>query len=177
MLARIFLQPDRQATLADLARELHLDDGGLTREADRLERAALVRSERVGRSRVLHRNEESPYFHELYGLLLKAFGPATLVGEKLSRVEGVDEAFLYGSWAARYVGERGEDPYDVDVLVVGHPSRLAIARTERQLSEQLGREVNAVVVTGDEWDAAESGFLTEVKRRPLVRVPLRRQTD
>lgn len=172
LLARVYLHPDRPATISDLARELELDDGGLTREADRLERAGLIRSERVGRSRLLHRNEESPYFHELYGLLLKAFGPATLVGDQLGRVEGVDEAFLYGSWAARYVGELGEDPYDLDVLVVGRPSRLAIARAERLLSEQLGREVNAVVVTPEEWDAAESGFLTEIKRRPLVPVPL-----
>jgi predicted nucleotidyltransferase len=172
LLARVYLNTDRPATIADIARELQLDDGGLTREADRLERAGLIRSERVGRSRLLHRNEDSPYFHELYGLLLKAFGPATSVGEELSDVEGVDEAFLYGSWAARYVGERGEDPFDVDVLVVGRPSRLAIARAERLLSERLGREVNAVVVTPEEWDAAESGFLTEVKRRPLVLVPL-----
>jgi predicted nucleotidyltransferase len=171
----VYLQPDRPATIADIARELGLDGGGLTREADRLERAGLIRSERVGRSRVLHRNEESPYFHDLYGLLLKAFGPATLLAEELDRVEGIDEAFVYGSWAARYVGERGEDPYDIDVLVVGRPSRLAIARAERLLSERLGREVNAVVVTPEEWEAAESGFLTEVKRRPLVPVPLREE--
>ena len=173
LLARVYLQPDRPATIAQLARELELDDGGLTREADRLERSGLVRTERVGRSRLLHRNEESPYFHELYGLLLKALGPATSIGEELSDVEGVDEAFLYGSWAARYVGERGEDPFDLDVLVVGRPSRIAIARAERMLSEQLGREVNAVIVTPEEWEAAESGFLEEVRRRPLVPVPLR----
>ena len=93
LLARVYLQPDRPATIAELARELELDDGGLTREADRLERAGLVRTERVGRSRLLHRNEESPYFHELYGLLLKAFGPATSVGEELSGVEGSVDTF------------------------------------------------------------------------------------
>lgn len=172
LLARVYLQPDRPATIAELARELELDDGGVTREADRLERAGLVRSERVGRSRLLHRNEESPYFHDLYGLLLKAFGPVTLVGEELAGVEGVEQAYVYGSWAARYAGERGEDPVDVDVIVVGRPSRLAITRAERLLSERLGREVNAVVVTPEDWDAAGSGFLKEVRRRPVVSVPL-----
>jgi predicted nucleotidyltransferase len=126
----------------------------------------------VGRSRLLHRNEESPYFHDLYGLLLKAFGPVTLVGEELAGVEGVEQAYVYGSWAARYAGERGEDPVDVDVIVVGRPSRLAITRAERLLSERLGREVNAVVVTPEDWDAAGSGFLKEVRRRPVVSVPL-----
>lgn len=172
LLARVYLHPDRPATIAELGRELGLDDGGLTREADRLERAGLIRSERVGRSRLVHRNDESPYFNDLYGLLLKAFGPASLVREELGGIDGVEEAFLYGSWAARYVGERGDDPVDVDVMVVGQPSRLAIARAERLLSERLGREVNAVVVKPEDWEAAESGFLQEVRRRPLVPIPL-----
>jgi hypothetical protein len=40
------------------------------------------------------------------------------------------------------------------------------------LSERLGREVNAVVVAPEDWDDAESGFLQEVKRCPLVPVHL-----
>jgi hypothetical protein len=168
----VYLQPDRPATIAAIARELELDDGGLTREADRLERAGLIRSERVGRSRTLRPNEDSPYHRDLYNLLLKAFGPATLVGEALSDIDGIDDAYIYGSWAARYAGERGEDPYDVDVLVVGRPSRIAVAGAERLLSEKLGREVNTVVVPPEDWEAADSGFLTEVRRRPLVPVRL-----
>ena len=172
LLARIYLNPDRPAPIADLARELQLDSGGLTREADRLERAGLVRSERMGRNRVLHADRDSPYYDDLYGLLLKAFGPATLVAPELSGIPGIDEAYLYGSWAARYAGELGNDPRDVDVMVIGDPSSLAIVRAERELSERLGRDVNVVVMSPEEWAASESGFLREVKQRPLVRLPL-----
>jgi len=71
LLARVYLDSDRPAPIAELAR----DAGGVTREADRLGRAGLVSSERVGRQRLLRANPESIYYPELYGLLLKAFGP------------------------------------------------------------------------------------------------------
>jgi predicted nucleotidyltransferase len=37
----------------------------------------------------------------------------------LATIDGVAEAYIYGSWAARYHGEPGSIPADVDVLVVG----------------------------------------------------------
>jgi predicted nucleotidyltransferase len=174
----VYLQPDRPATIADIARELQLDDGGLTREADRLERAGLIRSERVGRSRTLHPNEDSPYHRDLYNLLLKAFGPARLLATELSNVDGVEQAYVYGSWAARYAGEPGPDPADLDVIVVGdRASGLELNDVASKLFARLGREVNLYVVEPAEWDAAESGFLREVQSRPLVPIDLAGAAD
>jgi len=173
LLARVYLAPDKPASLAQLARELELDDGGITREADRLERAGLVRSERVGRSRVLHPNEESPYYEHLYRLLLAAFGPATLVGPAIAEIPGVDRAYLFGSWAARYVGEPGNDPRDVDLLVVGNPEWGAVWDAARTLTSMLGREVNATILTEARWESSTEGFVRDVRRGPLVEVPLR----
>ena len=176
LLARVYLG-EPPATIAGLARELGLDDGGLTREADRLERAGLVRSERVGRSRVLHPGGDSPYYIELYGLLLKAYGPATVIGPRLARVDGVDEAYVYGSWAARYLGEPGDDPADVDVIVVGRPRQMELSRVARELTPCFGREVTIVSVSRSEWETAASGFLRDVKRGPLVALDLGREEN
>ena len=168
LLARVYLAPDRPAPLSELARELAIDRGGLKREADRLERAGLVRSERIGRQRYLYPDESSPYFRDLYSLLVKAFGPAMFIAPELSAIEGIDEAYLYGSWAARYHGEVGLDPADIDVMIIGRPSRIAVAGVARRLTERLGREVNISISSPEEWDAAETGFLQEVRQRPLV---------
>ena len=170
LLARIYLHSP--TSLASLARDLGLDDGGITREADRLERAGLVRSERFGRNRILHPNDESPYYRDLYNLLLKAFGPASVVAPELERIDGIEHAFLFGSWAARYHGEVGDDPADIDVMVVGSPSMFDVMDAETGLSELLGREVNVVVVSPDDWEASKSGFLQEVRQRPVVELEL-----
>jgi predicted nucleotidyltransferase len=178
LLARVYLGSSDPATLADLARELDLDDGGLTREADRLERAGLVRSERIGRSRILHPNGESPYFPELYGLLLKAFGPAMVIGPLLATVAGIEHAYVYGSWAARYLGRPGDEPADIDVMVIGSPSRMDLSRVARELEPAFGREVNITAVSPSQWEKAPSGFLKDVRHGPLVAIDLDRgRTD
>ena len=173
LLARVYLAPDRPAPLSELARELAIDRGGLKREADRLERAGLIRSERVGRQRFLYPDESSPYFRDLYALLVKAFGPSMLIGPELTGIDGIHAAYLYGSWAARYNGEVGLDPADIDVIVVGTPSRIAVAGAARRLTELLGREVNIWISSDQEWEAAESGFLQDVRQRPLVPIDVR----
>ena len=172
LLARVYLRSDRPATLADIARELQLDDGGLTREADRLERAGLIRSERVGRSRTLRPNEQSPYYPDLYSLLLKGFGPAALIGPALAGIAGVERAYLFGSWAARYSGEPGPAPGDVDVLVVGVPDRGDVYRAADALSDILKREVNPTIVSPERWDASEESFIRDVQDSPLIPLDL-----
>lgn len=172
LLARVYLAPDRPEPIASLARELDLDSGGLTREADRLERAGLVRSERIGRQRLLRPNTESPYYADLHGLLLTAFGPATVIGPVLGTVPRVEEAFIFGSWAARYRGKPGPAPNDVDVMVVGRPSRAAVAHATRELSERIGREINATIVSADRWRKKSDGFVREVGRGTLVALDL-----
>lgn len=177
LLARVYLSPDRPQPVSALSRELGLDAGGVTREADRLERAGLVVSERVGRQRLLRPNPDSPYYRDLRGLLLTAFGPASVIGPALAAIAGVERAFIYGSWAARYHGETGPDPADIDVLVVGEPSRREVARAALALTETLGREVNPVIVTSERWDDAAGGFLREVQSRPLVELDLGREAS
>lgn len=174
LLARVYLGASTPVTLAELARELGLDDGGLTREADRLERAGLVTSERIGRSRILHPRGDSPYYPELYGLLLKAFGPAMVIGPLLASIQAIERAFVYGSWAARYRGVPGDDPTDIDVMVIGSPRRMELTGVARELSPVFGRDVNITAVTGDAWEQAESGFLRDVQRAPLIEIELGR---
>jgi DNA-binding transcriptional ArsR family regulator len=172
LLAHVYLRPERATTLSALARELDLSHTTLSREADKLERAGLIRSERVGNQRRLQPNEDSVYFPSLRDLLVRAFGPVPLMERALRRTQGVDKAFLYGSWAARYLGEAGDAPNDLDLLVVGSPQRSALVRVARDLEQELGYEVNPTVVPATEWEEKKSGFLQSVARGALVELDL-----
>ncbi len=172
LLARIYLETDRPAPLAEIAAELGLDRAGVKREVDRLEQAGLVNTHRVGRQRLVRPNVESPYYADLFGLLMTAFGPATVVGPALAGIDGIQHAFLFGSWAARYSGEQGVAPDDIDVLVVGTPDRGEVYRAASALSDVLNREVNPTIVSADRWEASEEGFIRDVKRSPLVPLDL-----
>jgi len=88
----------------------------------------------------------------------------------------VVELALFGSWAARYLGEPGAEPADLDVLVVvtsGGLDRGPLYAAADRAQQRLGRPVNPTVITADLWarkGAGEDRFIDEIASRPIVPV-------
>ena len=47
-----------------------------------------------------------PVSRPLTDLLAVTYGPLPVLNDLLAGVEGITQAFIYGSWAARYLGSR-----------------------------------------------------------------------
>ena len=122
VLTRLLLGPGEES-LTELAIAVGSYKNAVKHEVDRLEAAGLVSSRSVGRSRLVSVSAGEPVRSILLDLVLHTYGPIHVVGEELSGVAGIAAAFIYGSWAARYVREPGLPPGDIDVLVVGDPDR------------------------------------------------------
>jgi predicted nucleotidyltransferase len=100
-------------------------------------------------------------------LLAKAFGPAPLLESELARLEGVQEAYIFGSWARRFHGEPGALPRDVDLLVIGSADPEEAYRAAHVVEQRLGLEINPIVVGDADWDHP-LGLLARVKNEPVV---------
>jgi predicted nucleotidyltransferase len=103
-------------------------------------------------------------------LLLRSFGPRQVLAEELSSVPGIESAYLFGSWAARYAGQEGRPPADLDVLVVGAPDRDALDDAAQRAGARLAREVNVTIRSADWWRSGDDGFRSEIMLRPLVQI-------
>jgi DNA-binding transcriptional ArsR family regulator len=168
LLVQLFVLQDDYASVAALAQNTGLSISTVHRELDRLAAAGLVESHPAGNVRMSRANQATPYLEDLGSLLLKAFGPAVVLSEELSGVDGVEEAFVHGSWAARYKGEPGPAPADIDVIVVGTPSVREVDRACERAERRLGREVTPTIVDPSTWERSEAGFIRTVRARPLV---------
>src|SRR5512138_1788238 len=115
LLAWLYLHPDQGYSMTELARRLGASQSTLSREADRLTGTGLVREVRRGKLRLLQADLGSRLARPLTELLALTYGPAAVLADLLAEIRGVSEAFVYGSWAARYAGEPGPPPRDVDV--------------------------------------------------------------
>lgn len=92
------------------------------------------------------------------------------MADRLDAIGGIEEAYLFGSWARRYGGEPGAAPGDIDLVVVGEPDADKVYEAGRDAGAVLGQEVNVVILTPEEWRARRSGFIREVRSSPLVAV-------
>ncbi len=132
--------------------------------------SGLLLEERVGRSRTVWANRDSALFEPLSLLVALTYGPRPVLERPLAEVDGVDRALIYGSWAARYRGETGATPNDVDVLVLGNPDRDELFDAADQARRLLHRDVSIRSVRQPLWDepASVDPFLQHVKSRPVV---------
>jgi predicted nucleotidyltransferase len=170
LLAYYFTNPAARLHLRDLAARLGIDPSNLSKELARLEREGLFRSEVSGRHKYFQLNRQYPLFDEVRRIVTKTIGAARLITRSLSRIEGIDEAYLYGSFARG----RQDAASDIDVLVIGAPAEEGLAQIMRRLERQLGREINYTVMTPKEFRsrrARKDAFLENVwhnKRVPLI---------
>ena len=159
--------------MSEIARRLGAHVATVQREVDRLEEAGIVESRRVGRSRLVQQGSAATYLPELRALILKVFGPAHVLEEALRPIAGIDEAYLFGSWAERYLGRPGPPPRDVDVLVVGDPDRERVYAAAAEAERAIALPVDVVIRTRSGWAGDEDAFARTIRKGPLVRLDTR----
>lgn len=170
LLSALLLEPQQQWTVSALAQRADVSQPTATREVQRLERAGLLVVSGNRSTRNISVETGSPYFQELTSLVLKAFGPVRVMADELAEIDGMEEAWLFGSWARRYLGEVGGSPADIDLLVVSRPDLDALAAATTRAGTNLGRPVGSTVLTREEWAAASSGFVRAVRDGARTRV-------
>lgn len=169
LLTLVLLNPGKEWTLSELASRIQSTVSSAQREVARAERAGVVASRRVGNARLVTA-ARSPLTGPLTELLLRSFGPRQVLAEELAGVAGIEDAYIFGSWAARYAGQQGRPPADIDVLVIGAPDRDSLDEAAQRASGRLDREVNVTIRSAQWWQTGDDGFHTEINRRPLVPV-------
>jgi len=175
ILALLLLNPDRRFTIAELARDTDTAYASAHREVERLLRTQVLVESRVGLHRQVSSNPDSPAVEPLRELVLLSYGPAVVLPKLLHDIDGVEEAFIYGSWAARRAGQPGSPPQDIDLLIVGNPSRSEIYNAAEEAERILRREVNPRIVPSDTWRTSQDPFLATVRSGPLAQLHLHQE--
>jgi predicted nucleotidyltransferase len=169
LLTLVLLTPGREWSLTELAETTSASLSSAQREMARAEDAGVVSSRRLGSTRLVTA-ADSPITGPLTELLLRSFGPRQIIGEQLAGLPGIEQAFLFGSWAARYAGEPGRSPADIDVLVIGSPDRDHLDDAAQRAGSMLAREVNVTVRSPQWWRSGGDGFHAQVTSQPLIAV-------
>jgi len=146
LLTYFYLNRSARVYVRQLAAALHVDSTNLSRELGRLEAEGLLRSEIEGRQRYYSVNPQYPYLKAVLSLLQGTVGIVPTLRDALRRVEGIEQAYLYGSFA-----KNEEDAAsDIDLLIVGNPDASTLALEVAGLEKMLNREVGYTVLKRQE---------------------------
>ncbi|HUR08998.1 MAG TPA: hypothetical protein VM347_41115 [Nonomuraea sp.] len=156
------------AAATELAERVGVPLTTLQREVGRLLEAGLLSGRRVGRAHLVRAKVPGRYARPLTEMLTLAFGPHLLLEEEILAVQGVDAVAIFGSWASRYLGEPGPPPNDIDVLVIGRPTRGDVYESVERVERRLGIPVNPVLVTRERWAEASDALVEQIHSSPVL---------
>ncbi|MFE3452752.1 hypothetical protein ACFXJ8_27890 [Nonomuraea sp. NPDC059194] len=178
MLAWLYLHPENEYSTTDLATHVGASQSTVSREADRLFSAGLTVERRHGNLRLIRADMDTIVAKPLTDLLAVTYGPAAVLPPLLASIAGIDEAYVYGSWAARYANHAGPPPRDVDVLIVGSADADKIYDAARTAERALGREVNISQIPSTFWTGdSDDPFVTSLRSKPLYPLIRKRTTS
>jgi predicted nucleotidyltransferase len=143
MLSHFFLHPGESAYVRELAGSLGESPGTVTRELTNLQEAGVLRSEKIGNQRHYSLDATCPILEDLRSMFLKTTAAGDGLRKALAGLDGVEVAFIYGSFA------RGDahGNSDIDLMVVGDVGDRELAPLVARVEKRLHREINYTAYT------------------------------
>ena len=169
VLSHFFLHPEESFYLRQLERLLKKPVGQLSPELSNLERIQLLTSCQEGNQRRYSINKDFALYDELKTIFLKTAGAGDVIRESLSKLEGIELTFIYGSFA------KGEEHArsDIDIMIVGEAPDRNVGRAISAAEKKLKRTVNYSLYERKEVKARfkkKDNFVTTVFKEPRITI-------
>ena len=168
VLASLLLRPDESFYVREISRMTGVPAGSLHRELKLLAEAGVVLRQPTGNQVRYQANPDCPIYPELAGIFRKTAGLVDVLRDAVAPLGGeIEIAFVFGSFAQG----KERSTSDVDFLVVGMVPFARVVEALAEMRQQLGREVNPIVMSSAalrEKHDARDRFVTRVAREPKL---------
>ena len=133
----------------EIARRLSLDSGNLARKLKELEKVGILRCEERGLERFYSLNPTYPLLKEYKKIILKSIGFEKLLKQTLKQVGGIEQAYLFGS----YAGDCMDLASDIDLMVIGRHSTVDLQKRMAKVQKAIERDINIISLGPEEFES------------------------
>lgn len=151
LLTAFLMKPDLRSHARALVGTVGASYNAVWKELNNLERAGFLLSESGANIKSYWLNPRFPILPELRAIILKTAGAGDTIRHALADFQ-VQAAFVYGSFAADSL----DSASDIDVMIVGKVDLTRLGAAVAKLEKELGRVVNYVIYTPEEWCAKQA---------------------
>jgi predicted nucleotidyltransferase len=167
VLTFFFTNPHKSLYVNEMAVLLGIDKRNLVKKLRELESLGLMKSAARGNLRLYSVNPSYPLYREYKRIFQKTAGVEAKLRNVVSLTPGVKRAYIFGSYAS----DAMQTHSDIDILVVGDHSVIALQKELNKIQSEIEREVNCVHMNEDEFrrrEEAEDPFLRDVFAHPTI---------
>lgn len=145
IIMRLFLNPERNAYLRELADEFGASPSQIKDELDQLREANLLTSQKNGRQILFSANPKHPVFNELHSMVKKALGMDRILESVLKRLGNLEKAMLIDDYA------EGKDTGIIDLVLIGDLNQNNLQELTKKTEKYIDRKIRTLTLTSDEF--------------------------
>ncbi len=146
ILMRLFLNPQRQAYLRELAEEFHASPSHIKEELSQLSKAKLLKSKKQGRQLLFSANQNHPIFQELHSMVKKSLGMDRILDSIISRLGNLEKALIIDDYA------EGKDTGIIDLILIGNIDQDNLKDLTAKTEKYIDRKIRTLVLLNDEYE-------------------------
>ena len=142
--------------------------GTTQRELNKLLDLDFITFRKKGNLNIYKLNQSYSLLRESEAIVRKTFGIEVELRNELSKIRGVQFAFLFGSYAKGIL----KSDSDIDLFIIGTPDEDDVYKAVRSVEDLVGREINYHLADEAEFamKSRANSFYREVLTRPLMLV-------
>jgi predicted nucleotidyltransferase len=162
-----FTNPESEYYLRELERLLDIPVSMIRKELMRLEQEGVFLSKKKGNLLYYSLNKSYPLFSELKSIVFKTVGIEGALKEILTKIKGIELAFIYGSFAKQSENATS----DVDLFIMGNIDDSLLIGEIRKAEDALKREINYTLYTRDEFKKKKTkkdSFILSLIENPKI---------
>lgn len=153
--------------LRELERILHFPVQNIRRELLKLEKTGIFKREKSGNQVYYFLNIESPIFNDFKNIIAKTIGVENRLRVALSNLNGINKAFIFGSFADGTVDALS----DIDIMIVGDINEDALIEIISNLESKFEREINYHIFSKKEFirkNQEKDSFISRILSKPTI---------
>jgi len=154
LLAYFFTNPEGECYVREIAKLINVDPTNLSRVLRNFETEGIFVSAKQGNEKYFSLNRNYALYQELKSTVFKTIGAKGAIESMIKNLKGVERAFIYGSYAKSVEHAAS----DIDLCVITDKEKFKegpFLEGLHALEKQLGREINYILFTKEEWRAKE----------------------
>jgi len=169
LLNYFFINPHEELYINELSRKLNLDKRNLVKKLKELENDGILKSKIRGNLKLYSINKSYPLYEEYKKIILKTIGVEDKLRRILKEVEGIKEAYIYGSYSKNKMDIHS----DIDLLIIGDHEIILLQRKLNTLQKEIDREINSISMDEKEYKkriSTEDPFILEVLKGNHIKI-------
>ncbi len=169
LLNYFFINPHESLYVNELSRKLQLDKRNLVKKIRELEKEGLLKSQKRGNLKLYSINKSYPLYKEYKKIILKTIGFEDKLKKTMKEIDGVEEAYIYGSYAK----DKMDVHSDIDLLVIGSHDVVLLQRKLNKLQKEMDREISTVNMDEREFKKrikSRDPFILGILKRKHIKI-------